>query len=345
MLVDAPFAPILREWQWSNPSATTALFWLLALVGAALLAFRRCRSRLTVYELAVLAVTFVGAVQAVRGVIWFALARAAILPVALDGVLTKADVDAPQGQPRRSRSRRSRGGRRDRRVPRALRRRGTSPTGPSSRSRPSARRRATRSTRVWATDGTADWLLWRIPEFRGRIAYDVRFELYDKPTSARSSVTARAGATGRRRGWLPRVVVDDLAAIYEALAAEPGAKCVFHDDGIAVVERHPANDAPCPATTDTVGVLGSDARLDLRDHLLRAASHEDALRFLRERLVAREADLPRRGRLLGSADTVARDGHGDPQPVRASPGMGCRWPVADRIGRQLRGSALGSEHT
>ena len=97
MLVDAPFAPILREWQWSSPSATTALFWLLALVGA-----RAARdgampqSRLTFYELAVLLVTFVGAVQAVRGVIWFALAAAAILPLALDGVLTKADVDAPR---------------------------------------------------------------------------------------------------------------------------------------------------------------------------------------------------------------------------------------------------------
>ena len=35
MLVDAPFAPILREWQWSSPSATTALFWLLAIVAVA----------------------------------------------------------------------------------------------------------------------------------------------------------------------------------------------------------------------------------------------------------------------------------------------------------------------
>ena len=96
MLVDAPFAPILREWQWSRPDATTALFWLLAIVAVALLAMRRCRSRLTMYELLVLAVTFVGAVQAVRGVIWFALAAAAILPVALDGLLTRQDVDAPR---------------------------------------------------------------------------------------------------------------------------------------------------------------------------------------------------------------------------------------------------------
>ena len=43
-------------------------------------------------------------------------------------------------------------------------------------------RAATRdpNVRVYATDGTADWLLWRIPDLRGRIAYDVRFELYDQ---------------------------------------------------------------------------------------------------------------------------------------------------------------------
>ena len=79
MLVDAPFAEILREWQWSKPSGTTALFWFLALVAVALLALRRCRSRLSTFELLVLGVTFVGAVQAVRGVIWFALVCAAIL--------------------------------------------------------------------------------------------------------------------------------------------------------------------------------------------------------------------------------------------------------------------------
>ena len=52
---------------------------------------RRCRSRLNLFEVLVVAVTFVGAVQAVRGVIWFALACAAILPAALDGLLTRAD--------------------------------------------------------------------------------------------------------------------------------------------------------------------------------------------------------------------------------------------------------------
>ncbi len=180
MLVDAPFAPILREWQWSSPSATTALFWLLALVAVGLLAMRRCRSRLTFYELAVLLVTFVGAVQAVRGVIWFALAAAAILPLALDGVLTKADVDAPRSTAS-SRSRRSRASpsqcSRSSHAPR----RGSSRSGRSSASRRCAQATRDPNARLWATDGTADWLLWRIPDLRGRIAYDVRFELYDGP--------------------------------------------------------------------------------------------------------------------------------------------------------------------
>ena len=75
--------------------------------------------------------------------IWFAFACAAILPVALDGLLTKADVDAP-GSTARSRSPHSRGwpsrSSRSSRTPH----RGTSRTGTSSKSPRSARRRATR---------------------------------------------------------------------------------------------------------------------------------------------------------------------------------------------------------
>jgi hypothetical protein len=43
------------------------------------------------------------------------------------------------------------------------------------------------ATRLFATDGTADWLLWRLPELRSRMAYDVRFELYDEETLDRIS--------------------------------------------------------------------------------------------------------------------------------------------------------------
>ena len=236
MLVDAPFADILREWQWSSPSATTALFWLLALVAAGILALRRCRSRLTFYELAVLVGTFAGAVQAVRGVIWFALAAAAILPVALDGLVTKADVEAPKLN----------------RVISLAAVAGLAVATLAFVARPAswfvsdwpeqrieAVRAATRdpSVRVWATDGTADWLVWRIPELRGRLAYDVRFELYDR--AALDSIVRY----GRRQGdWTSSldgyrlVVVDDIEHL-RPLASEPGARIAYRDDEIAVVRR------------------------------------------------------------------------------------------------------------
>ncbi|MCZ7587275.1 MAG: hypothetical protein M5U27_00105 [Gaiella sp.] len=236
MLVDAPFAEILREWQWSSPSATTALFWLLALVAAGLLALRRCRSRLTVYELAVFAVTFVGAVQAVRGVIWFAFVAAAILPVALDGVLTKADVEAPKVN----------------RVISVAALAGLAVALVAFLARPAtwfvsewpeaqveAVSEATRdpSVKLWATDGTADWLLWRVPDLRGRIAYDIRFELYDEAALDRIvDYGTRTGDWQRALDGYRVVVVDDRAHL-EALAAEPGARVTYRDEEIAIVER------------------------------------------------------------------------------------------------------------
>jgi hypothetical protein len=239
MLVDAPFAEILREWQWSRPDGTTALFWLLALVAVGILALRRCRSRLTFYELAVLAVTFVGAVQAVRGVIWFALAAAAILPVALDGVLTRADIAAPKVN----------------RIISVAALGGLALALVSFVARPSswvvsqwpeeqveAVREATRDpgVKLFATDGTADWLIWRIPDLRGRIAYDVRWELYDEATLDRIT------RYGHREGedWISladaydAVIVDDRAHL-RAHLAEPGARPLYRDDEIAVVARRP----------------------------------------------------------------------------------------------------------
>ena len=236
MLVEAPFAPILREWQWSSPGATTALFWLLALVTGALLALHRCRARLTFYELAVLAVTFVGAVQAVRGVIWFALAAAAILPVALDGVLTKADVEAPKVN--RVISLAALAG-----LAVALlafvARPATWFVSGWPEARVAAVREATRdpSVKLWATDGTADWLLWRIPDLRGRMAFDVRFELYDQPTLDRIVDYGNLAGDWRRSLDGYRVVVVDERRHLEALAAEPGARVAYRDHDIAVVVR------------------------------------------------------------------------------------------------------------
>ena len=93
------------------------------------------------------------------------------------------------------------------------------------------------TVRVWATDGSADWLLWRIPDLRGRLAYDVRFELYDQATLDR--IVDYGARKGDWRSSLDgyRVIVVDKHAHLVALTAESGARVAYHDDDIAVVER------------------------------------------------------------------------------------------------------------
>ncbi len=168
-----------------------------------------------------LAVTFVGAVQAVRGVIWFALACAAILPVALDGLLTRADPSS-------------------RRVNLAISVASlvgltvalvvalTRPAGWFEQEWPDEQLAAVRTAtadpgvRLFATDGTADWLLWRLPDLRGRIAYDVRFKLYDAETIERiSRYGNREGANWKSLAdGYPVVIVDDRGHL-RAFRAEP----------------------------------------------------------------------------------------------------------------------------
>ena len=237
MLVDAPFAPILREWQWSSRSGTTALFWLLGIVAVALLALRRCRSRLTFFELAVLVVTFVGAVQAVRGVIWFALAAAADPPGGRRRASHQGGHLGAEGESRHLAGRACRPRRRSRRVPRATRvvvRLGVVGV---ARYRPSAAATRDPNVKLWATDGTADWLLWRIPDLRGRLAYDVRFELYDEQALARivDYGFLEPGWRDLVRGY-DVVVVDDPEHL-RALRGEPRTSVVFRDRTIFVLSR------------------------------------------------------------------------------------------------------------
>ena len=164
------------------------------------------------------------------------LAAAAILPVALDGVLNRADISAPRVN----------------RIISIAALAGLAVAIAGFLLRPSswyvsqwpeesvaAVEAATRNpeTRLWATDGTADWLLWRIPDLRGRIAYDVRFELYDEPTLDR--IIAFKGLHGDWHSTLDgyTVVVVDDAKHVRALRGEPGARVVYRDSDIAVVRR------------------------------------------------------------------------------------------------------------
>ena len=93
---------------------------------------------------------------------------------------------------------------------------------------------------MWATDGTADWLLWRIPDLRGRIAYDVRFELYDQQALDRI-----VQVNTRRRDWKAQLDGYDVVVVpgpptsraTRELLAEDGTERAYADDELSLVSR------------------------------------------------------------------------------------------------------------
>lgn len=240
MLVDAPFADVIREWQPSRPGSSTVVFYGLALVTAALVA-RRPR-RLTVFELVTLGVTFAGAVVAVRGIAWFALAALVIAPYALDGVVPlhrKRPLDARVNRFAAGLSLALLAGAAlftlarpaewlDENWPRELH-------------RAVARAASDAEVRVYPSDRHADWLLWKIPSLRGRVAYDVRFELYtEEQLDTIVSYDCECGADWKRAADGYRVIVVDERSEPSHTAdflAEPGARAVYRDEHVAAVVR------------------------------------------------------------------------------------------------------------
>ena len=80
--------------------------------------------------------------------------------------------------------------------------------------------------RVFAPDRFSDWMLFKIPELRGRIAYDVRFELYDeafydRPPGLRLRDRPELEVVRRRLPDRPRRR-DDASRTPPDFLAEPG---------------------------------------------------------------------------------------------------------------------------
>ncbi len=82
LLVDPPFPrELVTEWRSSDLGSDTVLFYALA--AAALVVVALGRRNLTLFDFGTLALTFVGAVTAIRGIPWFGLTCMVLLPVAL----------------------------------------------------------------------------------------------------------------------------------------------------------------------------------------------------------------------------------------------------------------------
>jgi hypothetical protein len=97
------------------------------------------------------------------------------------------------------------------------------------------------SLRVVSEAGLGDWLLWRYPELRGRIAFDIRFELLGaRGLKAVSHFQGASGPTWRRpfRGYrLALWDTDENPEIVQALRAERGSRVLASGDGVYAILR------------------------------------------------------------------------------------------------------------
>ena len=94
LLVDPPFAGRVTEWHWAEPAMNTIFFYALASIAVVLVWLGR--RRLTGFDVAVLALTFAGGVNAIRGIVWFALACMVFVPVAIGHKLESKKPGAPR---------------------------------------------------------------------------------------------------------------------------------------------------------------------------------------------------------------------------------------------------------
>ncbi len=198
MLVAPQIRTYVQEWQVSSPSALTAAFYFAAFAATALVA-RGARS-LTRFELLTLAVLLVSALSAIRGIVWFGFACMIILPTLVDRELPAQSVRIP--------------------IPaRTLAAVGVAMIvgfAAFAATRPAAwfetawptqgvaavgHQLDTPKTRVIADERHADWLLWQLPQLRGRLTSDIRFELYStKQLEAVIAYQDRSEANWRAAG-------------------------------------------------------------------------------------------------------------------------------------------------
>jgi hypothetical protein len=93
--------------------------------------------------------------------------------------------------------------------------------------------------RVFVPDRFSDWLLWKIPELRGRIAYDVRFEVYDKAFFDRlANYNWEQGDWKSFADGYRIIVVDETNRSHTAdFLKEPGTRVAYRGKELTVIVR------------------------------------------------------------------------------------------------------------
>lgn len=215
MLLDPPLEHYVQEWKPPELVASNVVFFASAVAVAGLWIWRR--GSLTRFEQWALPLLEIAAFRAVRNAVWFELAAVVALPRLLD----RGDVVIEASVRRANLILGSAA------LVAAVAVTAVALAGATGRidgSRPPAEAaavaaRAGRSGVVLADDDHADWLLWLEPSLAGRVAYDVRFELFDNQ-ELRDIELLHSGspAIWRRCGEQARVVTFGSRGDYSAAA-------------------------------------------------------------------------------------------------------------------------------
>jgi len=234
LLVNPLLPSFLEEWRSSAPSQRTALFFLL--VFAAIWLVARHGRALTLFERGALLLTLVSALAAIRSIVWFGLACLVLLPRLLDVALPRLRVPAPRAFAAAGLAA----------AAAATLFSVVRPASSFTHDWPSGAARAVAAqpeSFVFADDRTADWLLWEDPSLAGRLAYDVRFELFDdRQFRELLAFRNRSGDDWRRAAAGYGVFTLDPrteGSLERALLVEPGARLAFRGRGLDVLVRPP----------------------------------------------------------------------------------------------------------
>ena len=242
LLVDPPFGDNITEWGRTDPDTNTFFFYVLTALTVVFVA--RGWRRLSLFDLTVLAITLANAFLAIRGVVWFSLAALVTVPVAM---MKPADVKANATARRLNRILASGVAVAvSIAVVLALARDSDwyEQRWPDASLEAIREATADPSTTVFTTSHFSDWLLWKLPELRGRVAHDVRFEVYTPETFERI-----LDFTGQRGDDWTAIAEDfdvivlgagDDSRIAE-LVREPGTTVAYRDDDAVIITRSPAS--------------------------------------------------------------------------------------------------------
>jgi hypothetical protein len=251
-MVSSTLRHAVSEWQpvTSSPHIAVAL---ILVVGDALISFARHRSRTTLWEKLAFVILAAGAVSVVRNALFLGLFALLVLPVSLgwgrgsesrntvtsrgvmvSGLLALVAAVALAGTAAATLARPGAGLEYGFVRPGVL----------------NAVVRATHadpSLRVMADQKFADWLLWRDPALAGRIAFDVRFEIYGgaqltglESLFSHSSAGWKQAARGYRVIALTR---SDDPRTFSFFKHEAGARVLYNDGQRLVVLRSSAEAA------------------------------------------------------------------------------------------------------